>query len=87
MCSSTASFFDRYPHFRLHLQVEIEVQSEEISALSRAREADEMETRKTLQEKEQSFIEMEAQFKSLRQGMIKNISLTSQNLLITLGFN
>jgi len=48
-------------------QVEIEVQSEEISALSRAREADEMETRKALQEKEQSFIEMEAQFKALRQ--------------------
>ena len=75
------SFFDRSPHFPLHLQVEIEVQSEEISALSRAREAEEMETRKALQEKEQSFIEMEVQFKALRQGlMIKNISLTSQNL-------
>ena len=80
------NFFGRYSHFRLHLQVEIEVQSEEISALSRAREADEMETRKTLQEKEQSFIEMEAQFNSLKQGLWKNISLTSQNLLIALDF-
>ena len=80
------SFFGRYPHFRLHRQVEIEVQSEEISALSRAREADEMETRKALQEKEQSFIEMEAQFNSLKQGLLKNISLTTQNLLIALDF-
>ena len=86
MCSWLAFLTAFDPHFRLHLQVEIEVQSEEISALSRAREADEMETRKALQEKEQSFIEMEAQFNSLKQGLLKNISLTSQNLLIALDF-